>query len=42
MARPASITQEDVESAVTALEANGKPINPYQEAPTYKTDFPKR
>jgi len=30
MARPASITQEDVESAVTALEDNGKPINPYQ------------
>lgn len=30
MARPASITQEEVESAVTALEGNGKPINPYQ------------
>ena len=26
MARPASITQEDVENAVTALEDNGKPI----------------
>ncbi|WP_349293813.1 DNA-binding protein [Marinobacter sp. M3C] len=30
MARPASITQEDVRAAVTALEENGKPINPYQ------------
>ena len=30
MARPASITQEDVESAASVLKNNGKPINPYQ------------
>jgi len=30
MARPASITEADVESAVVVLNDNGKPINPYQ------------